>query len=97
VSRYIFSPEARQDLIDIWDYIAQDNPAAATRVVDAIEAAVKKLADMPRMGHQREELGNDALRVWCVHSHLIIYDPEHRPLRVVRIVSGHRDIARIFD
>jgi addiction module RelE/StbE family toxin len=33
------------------EYIARDNPAAATRVVKSILAAVERLAEYPAMGH----------------------------------------------
>jgi toxin ParE1/3/4 len=32
--RVIWTPEAQQDRADIWDYIAADNPRAATRLMD---------------------------------------------------------------
>jgi len=32
-----FSPLARDDLNDIWEFIAQDNPYAANRLTDLIE------------------------------------------------------------
>lgn len=44
------SPAAERDLEDIWLTIAVDNPAAATRMLRAIAAKIKQLADHPRMG-----------------------------------------------
>lgn len=41
---------ARDDLIQIQDYIAQDNPYAALRVVDTIRERTGKLAEHPRSG-----------------------------------------------
>ena len=38
-SRYVLHPEAVRDLEEIWEYIAQDNPDAADRVIDEIFAA----------------------------------------------------------
>lgn len=56
MSRFTYAPMARRDLDEIWMRIAQDNIDAAERVVDEIEAAVRTLAQMPGMGHRREEL-----------------------------------------
>ena len=45
-------------------------------------------------------LGKGALptvRVWVVHSYLVIYRPDGRPLQVVRVLSGDRDIAVLFE
>ena len=47
-----------------------------------------------------ELLGEGALptvRVWTVHSYLVIYRPDARPLQVVRVLSGYRDIATLFE
>ena len=38
--RFVLTPRARQDLNDIWDYIAEDNIEAANRVLDALETAM---------------------------------------------------------
>ena len=39
-----------EDLIEIWIYIAQDNPGAADRVLDNIEERFYALSDNPLMG-----------------------------------------------
>lgn len=36
MTRYLLTPQAFDDLFDIWSYIAQDNPAAADRVEEAV-------------------------------------------------------------
>jgi len=41
---------ARMDLLGIVDYISDDNPEAAQRVKDDIEAKAEKLPDFPKMG-----------------------------------------------
>jgi len=43
MSDLVFSPQARQDLIEIWDFIAQDDIDAADRVCDDIEKSVRPL------------------------------------------------------
>jgi plasmid stabilization system protein ParE len=53
---FILSDEARNDLIDIQDYIAQDSPRQAARVIDDIFASLDKLAINPMIGHVREDL-----------------------------------------
>lgn len=42
--------QAEEDLIEIWIYIAQDNPKAADRVLDNIEEKCDALANNPLMG-----------------------------------------------
>jgi plasmid stabilization system protein ParE len=49
-------PHARLDLIDIWNYIADDNEAAADRMLDRIEGALQMLSEQPKAGRERSEL-----------------------------------------
>jgi toxin ParE1/3/4 len=49
--RYVLSPQARDDLLELRDYIAQDNPAAARRVLNELREAMRRLAQMPELGH----------------------------------------------
>lgn len=50
------------------------------------------LAERPGIGRLREDLADEPLRIWPVYSYLIIYRPETRPLQIIRIVSGYRDL-----
>lgn len=97
MSRFVLTPAARADLLDIFDYIAQDNPDAARRVISEIRAAMRKLAERPEMGHFRRDLATEPLRFWPVYSYLIIYRPEARPLQVVRVLHGARDVRQILE
>jgi toxin ParE1/3/4 len=37
MKRLVLTPRAKQDLNDIWDFIADDDIGAADRVLDALE------------------------------------------------------------
>jgi toxin ParE1/3/4 len=51
-----FLPLARDDLHEIWEYIAQDNIEVAERLVNRIEALGPLLAQHPHLGRRREEV-----------------------------------------
>lgn len=68
---FVLTPLARQDLEEIWDYLAADHRDAAERVLDRIEAAIAKLAQTPGMGHPREDLADRQHRFFLVNSYLI--------------------------
>ena len=93
---HFYSPEARNDLLEIWEFIAQDNVDAADRVQQEVQQAVSLLARNPELGHLRRDLTSKEVRFWSVRSYLIIYDPAARPLEVVRILSGYRDVATML-
>ena len=96
MSEHFFSPEARLDLLEIWEYIAKDKLTAADRVLEEIREAINMLARNPDLGHRRKDLTSKLVRFWPVYSYLIIYDPATRPLEIVRILSGYRDVAGLL-
>ena len=52
---YELSPEAQNDLQEIWIHIAQDNPAAADKLEEDIYEACELLAKNPHLGHKRPD------------------------------------------
>lgn len=96
MKRYVLTPSAKRDVNDIWDYIANDNIEAADRVLDALESAMVKLAKNPGIGHWREELTDKRHRFWLVHSYLIVYRHEAKPLQIVRVLHAARDVQSLL-
>jgi len=87
---YAFHKEAELDLDAIWEFIAEDNPDAADRLIDAIEAAVAALVPFPHRGHRRPDLTGRPLRFTTVGNYLIAYEPNKKPLWVVAVMHGSR-------
>ena len=96
MKRFVLTTRAKQDLIDIWDYIADDSIEAADRVLDALETTMVRLAKNPGIGHWREELADQRHRFFAVYSYLIVYRPETRPLQVIRVLHAARDVQSIL-
>lgn len=95
MSQYRISDAAKNDLSDIWSYIAKNSAAAADRVTASLVEMFSTLAAFPAMGRLRDELGS-ALRSFVVGSYLIFYQPEEDGIEVVRVLHGSRDIDSIF-
>jgi plasmid stabilization system protein ParE len=53
---YSVSPQAVEDLFEIWQYIAQDSEEAANRVQSEFYDTFGELSRMPGQGHQRKDL-----------------------------------------
>lgn len=96
MSRFVLTPAAREDLLEIVDYIREDSPEAAQRVLRKLQDSMRRLARTPGMGHLREDLSDEPLRFWPVYSYLIIYRLETRPLQIVRVLRGTRDIKSLL-
>ncbi len=99
MSHYQFTPQAVEDLFEIWRYIARDNVEAANRLEDAVYKACAILAEGPLRGTTREDLTKLPLRFWTVQAfpnYIIVYDPASDPLQIIRILHGTRDIMGIL-
>ena len=94
--RYVLTDPAKQDVRDIVAYIRKRSPEAAKGVRAELRAAMQTLAAFPYMGHCRDDLTQEPLRFWCVYSYLIAYRPNSKPLQVIRVVHGARDLGRFF-
>lgn len=92
MSGYSLSVDADVDLDDIWEYIAKDNIDAADRWIEKLFDAFEALGQTPRMGHRREDLTSYPVLFWPVGSYLVIYRAERRPIEIVAITQGSRDI-----
>ncbi len=93
--RIFKSPEAENDLDEIWLYIAQDNPDCADKLLDDIEEISLKLAQFPDMGRNRDEL-HLGLQSFQVGIYLIFYIPISDGITIIRVLHGMRDIDSLF-
>ncbi len=96
MKRFILTSRARQDVNEIWDYIANENIEAADRVLEALEHAMTKLAKNPGIGHWREELTDKQHRFFLVYSYLIVYRNLTKPLQVIRVLHAARDVQSLL-
>lgn len=95
------SPQARRDLIQIADHIAQDHLDAAIRFLDAAEAACEFLAQTPEAGTLCQFRDPEAagIRVWSIRgfqNFLIFYRPVPEGADIVRVLHGAQDIESLF-
>ncbi len=96
---YQLTPQAATDLFDISDFIAKDNPEAAERVEEAVFRACELRADSPFAGRARPDITSLPVRFWVVQpyrNYLIVYDPEKRPLQIIRILHAARDLPSVL-
>ena len=75
---FALHPLAAQDITEIWEYIAADNPLAAGRVRQDIHKAIRGLITFPERGHTRTDLTSRPLRFIRVRQYLIAYAPDKK-------------------
>ena len=94
--RYQLTPGAQGDVDQIIEVIAASNVEAALRVHAALEHAFEHLAEMPAIGHARDDLTTRPVKFWSVYSYLVVYDPASSPLTVIAVLHGARDVENIL-
>jgi plasmid stabilization system protein ParE len=95
--RYVLAPEAAEDLVAIWRYIQRHSSLEmADRVESVIRERIVFLARNPGAGHWRKDLTGETVRFYSVYSYLIVYRPETKPLQIVAILHGRRDVDGIL-
>lgn len=95
--RFVVSPEAALDLVQIWRYIKHESSLeTADRVEAHIWSRISFLAANPGAGHVRYDLTDEPVKFFPVYSYLIVYRPQTSPLQVVCILHSHRDVEKIL-
>jgi len=92
--RLRFSRDARADLQEISHFIARDKPIAARKWVEKIKAKCRLLADYPRLGETRDDLG-EGVRCTFVGNYVIFYRAVGGLVEISRVIRGDRDVRSI--
>ncbi len=93
---YILSGPAELDLVEILLYLERQSPAAALRVETLLIEEMDALATLPVRYRSRPPLVPAPYRVHVAGSYLLIYNPDTKPLSVLRILHGKRDLDAIL-
>ena len=85
-----WSFRARQDLIDLGEYIAKDNRKAARAMLERIRERVSTAAGTPLTGRVVPEFGNPEIREFVVGSYRVVY-------RVGKATKGRIVVLTVFE
>jgi len=92
----IWSPEARADLDEIWNY---HESVAGTKIAELIVRRIGEviatIEDHPLAGRSREEI-RGGLRSLAATPHVVFYRIRNNAPEIVRILDSRRDIDEIF-
>lgn len=92
------APEAEQDLIDIWRYIAADSLINADNFIDTIYASALQLADFPLSGRARPDLG-EQIFMFPIERYVMFYQPhtdQAGGIVLLRVLHSARDVKPLF-
>ncbi|MCL4785023.1 MAG: type II toxin-antitoxin system RelE/ParE family toxin [Bryobacterales bacterium] len=93
---FLLTPEAKRDLKQILLDIAEDSPDTAERLRSEFYEGLQGLGKSPGIGHYHDELLSRKYRFWNFYTYVVAYVWEARPIEVIRVVHGARDLAAFF-
>ena len=96
ILRYL--PVAVDDLVSIFDWIANDSPANAAAFVEKLDQRISSLKTHPLLGHvpRDEKLKNSGYRILVIESYLVFYIIRSRTVEIHRVVHGSRNLDDII-
>ena len=89
--RYRLTGAAHRDLVESWEYIANDSETAADRFIESLKERCELLGRNPRVGRLRAEV-HPELRSFSYGEYLIYYRVARPGVQIIRIVHGRRDL-----
>ena len=92
----LISPNASQDLDEIFDYFASRNVDAGERFVIAFEKKCENLLQFPNMGRSYKDI-EPSLRGIPLDNYIILYRLIDNGVEIVRVVSGYRNLEYLFE
>ncbi|MDP3543785.1 MAG: type II toxin-antitoxin system RelE/ParE family toxin [Elusimicrobiota bacterium] len=94
----VYLPAAQRDLLDAFDYVRKDSPAAAAAWLERIDRALGRLASFPRSGFVPKDrrLAARGYRVVVIDQHLALYVVGPQAVEIRRVVHGRRRYAFLF-
>lgn len=96
MARVTRRPQAEADVLEIWDYIAEDSVIDADRWVDRLDEKLSLWATQPLMGRNRDELAT-GIRSLAFGRYVVFFEPLPNGIDVVRVLHGSRDIDAGFE
>ena len=88
--RVVWTEQAWTRLVEIEQFIARDNPAAASKFVDKLIERGEALARHPDRGRRLREMPGAGLREQLVGNYRIVYRITSNTIEVLTVFEGHR-------
>jgi plasmid stabilization system protein ParE len=85
----IWLPEAKADIRRLFDFLTDENPAAAGKAIRLIRAGANRLRDHPRLGRpMRDGLRRELILPFAGGAYLLRYRLEADTVAIIRAWHG---------
>ena len=88
--KVVWTAQAWERLLEIETFIAEDAPAAATKLIDRLISRADALAHHPDHGRRLPEMPSSGLRDFVVGNYRIVYRRGSQVVEVLTVFEGHR-------
>jgi len=95
MARVTRRPEAEADILEIWDFIADDSISEADRWIDRLDEKLSLWATQPMIGRSRDKLAPH-LRSMPFGRYVVFFSPLEDGIDVVRVLQSSRDVDQEF-
>lgn len=92
MAEVIWTEPALQELDAIAEYIALDNPSAASQLVKAVFDKTKRLEDFPQSGRTPPELPNSVYRELVAPPCRIFYREDGKQVLIIYVMREERQL-----
>jgi toxin ParE1/3/4 len=94
VAQIVWTGEAQRWLEDIFEYIAKDNPLAASETVRGIYEKAQLLVDFPEIGYRYRPSTRQVRILLYGHYRIAYLVKENRDVDILGVFHGALDIGR---
>ena len=98
MTRAVLSPAAERDILEIVEWIADENPVAARGLRTALDSLATTIGEHPRIGALKAYLASPPVRFLPVRAFpcVVVHTPERDPPLILRVLHGARDLPEVL-
>jgi addiction module RelE/StbE family toxin len=88
--KLIWTREALDNILEIEDYISQDNPSKAIEFTDSLIDKCDHIIDNPEIGRVVPEFSDSQIRELIVKNYRIVYRHIDKEIQILTVFEGRR-------
>jgi len=96
---YSFTVQAEENFLHISNYFATENPALATRFIDAVETSCEMIVEHPEIERTVDFIHQQSirrLRIKGFQRYVLFYRLSEQKIEVIRMCHGSGDLPALF-
>jgi len=94
--KFELTEPARNDLKEIWFYIAEHSQTSADRILRTFKEKFQMLAENPKLGKSQDSFIIN-LRSFPFKKYVIFYFPIENGVEIYRVLHGARNVEDLFE